>query len=290
MILLEKRMRGLTTDLSAAVSRLAENDVAPKAVHRLRTTIRRIESLISYSHPDLDKKLERSLEKLTDLRKRAGKVRDMDVQIALLGVLANGSTVKDRETLAELLGKMRDRQTQRLVSAVQKLRRSKFFARMNRIAERAGAVPEGQNRPLAPLEEARAQLAVMAGDFASHQNLSHQNLKISRLHDARITLKRIRYLAELAEKSTGQKSFIRELKAVQDAVGDWHDWLELTNTAEKRFSDRANCALLREVRALLADRHTAATSSIANLFASVLAPARKPPRPEPSVRIFARHA
>ncbi|HEX4603378.1 MAG TPA: hypothetical protein VH724_05240, partial [Candidatus Angelobacter sp.] len=69
-----------------------------------------------------------------------------------------------------------------------------------------------------------------------------------------------------------------------------HDWLELTNTAEKRFSDRANCALLREVRALLADRHTAATSSIANLFASVLAPARKPPRPEPSVRIFARHA
>ncbi|HEX4604542.1 MAG TPA: CHAD domain-containing protein, partial [Candidatus Angelobacter sp.] len=259
-------MRGLTTDLSAAVSRLAENDVAPKAVHRLRTTIRRIESLISYSHPDLDKKLERSLEKLTDLRKRAGKVRDMDVQIALLGVLANGSTVKDRETLAELLGKMRDRQTQRLVSAVQKLRRSKFFARMNRIAERAGAVPEGRNRPLAPLEEARAQLAVMAGDFAS-QNLSHQNQKISRLHDARISLKRIRYLAELAEKSTGQKSFIRELKAVQDAGGDGHDWLELTNTAEKRFSDRANCALLREVRALLADRHTAATSSIANLFA-----------------------
>lgn len=285
MTLLEKRMRGLTTDLSAAVSRLAENDVAPKDVHRLRTTIRRIESLVSYAHPDLEKKLERSLEKLADLRKRAGRVRDMDVQIGLLTAIANGSTAKDRKTLAELLGKKRDRQTQRLVSAVRKLKESKFFARMNRIAEKAGAVADGENRPLAPLEEARAQLAEMAADFASHENL-----KISRLHAARISLKRIRYLAELAEESAGQKSFISELKTVQDAVGDWHDWLELTGTAEKRFSDRVNCALLREIRALLADRHSTATSSITNLFASVPAPARKPPRSEESVRTFARHA
>jgi CHAD domain-containing protein len=205
MTLLEKRMRGLTTDLSAAVSKLAENDVAPRAVHRLRTTIRRMESLVSYTHPDLDKKLERSLEKLTDLRKRAGRVRDMDVQIGLLDSIANGSTAKDRKTLAELLGKKRDRQTQRLVSAVRKLQESKFFARMNRIAEKAGVITEGENRPLAPLEEARAQLTEMAVDFASHPKL-----KISRLHDARISLKRIRYLAELAEESAEQKSFIYE--------------------------------------------------------------------------------
>jgi CHAD domain-containing protein len=285
MILLEKRMRGLTTDLSAAVSKLAENNVAPKAVHRLRTTIRRIESLVSYAHPDLDKKLERSLEKMADLRKRAGRVRDMDVQIGLLDSVANGSTAKDRKTLAELLGKKRDRQTQRLVLVVRKLQESKFFARMNRIAEKAGAVTHGENRPLAPTEEAKAQLGEMAADFASHQKL-----KISRLHDARISLKRIRYLAELAEESPEQKSLIRELKTVQDAVGDWHDWLELTSTAEKRFSDRVNCALLREIRALLAARHATATSSLTNLFASVLAPARKPPRSEQSVRAFARHA
>jgi CHAD domain-containing protein len=285
MILLEKRMRGLTADLTAAVSRLAENDVTPRAVHRLRTTIRRIESLVSYAHPDLDRKLERSLEKLTDLRKRAGRVRDMDVQIGLLGSIANGSTAKDRKTLAELLGKKRDRQTQRLVSSVQKLQESKFFTRMNRIAEKAGAVGEGVNRPLAPLEEARAQLAEMAAGFASHQKL-----KISRLHDARISLKRIRYLAELAEESADQKNFIRELKTVQDAVGDWHDWLELTSTAEKWFSDRVNCSLLREIRALLAARHSTATSSITNLFVAVVAPARIPPRSEPSVRTFARHA
>jgi CHAD domain-containing protein len=282
MTLLEKRMRGLTGDLSATVSILAKGEVAPKSVHRLRTTIRRIESLVSYANPDLDKKLERSLEKLADLRKRAGKVRDLDVQTGLLGALANGSTVRDQETLAALLGKKRDRQARRLGSAVRKLQESKFFARMSRIAERAGTEPA--QRPLAPLEEARAQLAKMSNAFSSHQAYG-----LKRLHDARVLLKRIRYVAELAEESAEQKNFIRELKTVQDAVGEWHDWQELTSTAEKRFSDRVNCALLREVRALLAARHSAAISAVGKVFLA-LAPTRKPPRPVQPARALARYA
>lgn len=282
MTLLEKRMRGLTGDLSATVSILAKGEVVPTSVHRLRTTIRRIESLVSYANPDLDKKLERSLEKLADLRKRAGKVRDLDVQTSLLRVLGNGSTARDREILAALLGKKRDRHVRRLTSAVVRIQRSKFFARMERIAERAGTEPA--QRPLAPLQEARAQLAKMASDYSSHQPLGFK-----RLHDARTHLKRIRYVAELAEESPERKSFIRELKTVQDAVGDWHDWQELTSTAEKRFSDRVNCVLLREVRALLAARHSAAVLAVDKVFL-VLAPARKLPRPAQSVRAFARYA
>jgi CHAD domain-containing protein len=282
---LEKRMLGLTADLSSVVAKLADDKAAPKNVHHLRTTIRRIESLVSYANPDLGKKLERSLEKMADLRKRAGKVRDLDVQVGLLDALGNGSTARDRKALAELLGKKRERQTKRLVSAVRKVQESKFFARMNRIAEESGAVPEGKNRPLAPLEEARVQLAEMAADFSSHQEI-----KLSRLHSARVSLKRLRYLAELAEESAEQKDFIQKLRAVQDTVGDWHDWQELTNTAEKRFSDRVNCALLREVRALLAAHHATATFSLNNLFALALTPAKKPPRASSSVRALAQHA
>jgi CHAD domain-containing protein len=285
MTLLEKRIRGLTADLSAAVSKLAADEVAPKSVHRLRTSIRRIESLVSYSHPDLDKKLERSLEKMADMRKQAGKVRDLDVQVGLLGALANGSTVRDRETLSELLWKKRDRQAKRLASFLRKLQESKFFARMNRIAEKAGAKPDEANRPLAPLEEARAQLVAMASDFSSRQTF-----KLTRLHDARICLKRIRYLAELAEASAEQKEFIGELKAVQDAIGDWHDWQELSGTAEKRFSDRVNCALLREVRALLGARHSAATSAINTLLAMASGLSRKRPRSARSDRAFTQYA
>ena len=116
-----------------------------------------------------------------------------------------------------------------------------------------------------------------------------RKLGLKRLHDARVRLKRIRYVAELAEESAEQKNFIRELKAVQDALGEWHDWQELTRTAEKRFSDRVNCALLREIRSLLAARHSTAVSAIDKVFLA-LGPARKPPRPDQSVRAFTRYA
>jgi CHAD domain-containing protein len=285
MTMLEKRMRGLNADLSATVAKVADHDAAANAVHRLRTTIRRIESLVSYVNPDLDKKLERSLERMADLRKLAGKVRDIDVQADLLKNLGNGSSAKDRETLGVVLEKKRKRQAKRLESVVKKIQRSKFFVRMDGIAEQAGVLQDGRNRPLAPLEEARAQLAEMAGGFASRQTM-----KPSQMHEARVTLKRIRYLAELAEETFEQKNFIRDLKSVQDAIGDWHDWQELTRAAEKRFSDRVNCVLLREARTVLSARNSDATSSINRLFTLARAPSRKPPRSAQPLRTSARSA
>lgn len=284
MTVLEKRMRGLNRDLSSAISKVLDG-AKPESVHRLRTTIRRIESLVSFANPEISKKEERSLEKMAALRKRAGKVRDLDVQTDLLGSLGNGSAAKDRKTLAELLKKKREQQAKRLESAIKKLHDAKFFFRLKRIAEQAGVPQESKNRPLAPLEEAKAQLAEMASDFGAGQTM-----KPSRLHEARVTLKRIRYLAELAEESAEQKDFMHKLKSTQDAIGDWHDWLDLTGRAEKRFSDRANSALVREARTVLSARHSDATSSIRKLFSLAQAPDKKPPRSAQSLRIVARSA
>jgi CHAD domain-containing protein len=283
MTLLEKRMRGLNRDLSAAVSKVLDA-AKPKSVHRLRTAVRRIESLVSYANPDIGKKEERTLEKMADLRKRAGKVRDLDVLAGLLENLGNGSAAKDRKTLVDLLEKKRDQKAKRLVSALKKLHEAKFFSRLHRIAEQASQ-SDDKNRPLAPLEEAKAQLSKMADDFGSAQTL-----KPSRLHEARVTLKRIRYLAELAEESAAQKDFIRRLKSTQDAIGDWHDWLELTERAEKRFSDRANSALVHEARTVLSARHSDATSSVHKLFSLAQAPPRKSPRSAQSLRTVQRSA
>jgi CHAD domain-containing protein len=123
----------------------------------------------------------------------------------------------------------------------------------------------------------------MADDFALRESV-----KPNRLHEARIQLKKIRYLAELADESPERETFLKELKAVQDAVGDWHDWQELAKLAEKRFGDRVNCALLREVRALYAARQSGATAAVSRLFASPVS--RKPPRSAQVSRTFARHA
>jgi CHAD domain-containing protein len=181
--------------------------------------------------------------------------------------------------------KKRDQQAKRLESAIKKLHDAKFFGRLDRIAEQAGMPQDGKNRPLAPLEEAKAQLTEMASDFGSGQTM-----KPSQLHEARLTFKRIRYLAELAGESDAQKEFMGELKSAQDAIGDWHDWQELTGRAEKRFSDRASCALLREARTVLSARHSDATSSVNKLFSLVQTPAKKPPRSAQSSRTAARSA
>ncbi|HKV94563.1 MAG TPA: CHAD domain-containing protein [Candidatus Angelobacter sp.] len=273
--------------MSEVVSTLSE-DAAPKSVHRLRTTIRRIESLISYANPDLGKKLERGLERLEELRKRAGKVRDIDVQTKLLDQLGNGSTAKDRKTLAGLLEKKRDRQVKRLRSALTRHGGDKLFSRLERVAEKIGTGLFRDNPPLAPLEEARLQLSRLATDFSSHP--AAKALKPNRLHEARIQLKKIRYLGELADDSGTRKTFLAQLKAVQDDVGEWHDWEELTKLAEKQFADRVDCALLREVRALFAARESAAVSAVTRLFAASVATEKKPPATASSLRSFARQA
>src|SRR5262245_62083319 len=192
MAQIEKRMLSLTGDLSATVSKLAV-EVVPKSVHFLRTTIRRIESLVSYARPELDKKLQRSMERVAELRRRAGKVRDLDVQLGLLGELGNGSTARDRQTLAAILSTKRKRQVERLSSLARKLRESRHLTRMKRVAESVGSVPAPQPDPLA---NAWGEVEKMASDFSSHHMPGFK-----RLHEARLRLKRIRYVAELAEES-----------------------------------------------------------------------------------------
>src|SRR5215469_16043824 len=119
MSLEEKRVKTLAENLAAAAARLA-HDVTPKYVHRLRTTIRRIESLTGYAHLDLGRKQEKALLTLAALRKRAGKVRDLDVQAKLLDAIANTSTRQDRQALTEALKRKRNRQAERLQDALAK--------------------------------------------------------------------------------------------------------------------------------------------------------------------------
>src|SRR5579864_236803 len=119
MTSLPERTEKLSERLASTLDKLPK-DPSPKFVHRLRTTIRRIESLVDYAQPELGRKREKALEKLTTLRKRAGRVRDLDVQRELLKEIANGSTAADRQSLSFALQQRRDKQSRRLLSACKK--------------------------------------------------------------------------------------------------------------------------------------------------------------------------
>lgn len=280
---LDKRTSGLLRDLSRAFYKLRVG-ISPKKVHRLRTTIRRIESFIRLSHPKLGRKQKRLLEEMAGLRKRAGKVRNLDVQIRLLGSIANGSTVSDRRVLLQLFRARREKQSQRLSSVLKKLDRSGLLARLEKRAGKSGFADDA-GEPINPLEVAKSELLNVAGDVPAGENL-----KPKILHELRISLKRIRYTAELAEESAARKHFLEPLKSVQDAIGEWHDWESLVSMAETQFGDRVNCPLLVEMRSLFAAKYSAANSAVARLFSSLASVPKKQPRPASAVHGQARLA
>jgi CHAD domain-containing protein len=273
MTLTEERINTLCRGVSSTIAKLQEA-VTPKRVHRLRTTIRRIQSLIEYGHPRLTGKQRNTLEDLTRLRKRAGKVRDLDIQISLLTALGNGSTRADRRALEELLQVRRKHQADRLVAAVRKLERSKFSANLGQLAAAVRSSLAANHEPNAPIRLAQQQIAGLAA-----QSGAHSQIRPKRLHEIRIALKMVRYLAEVAEQSEERRLLLAQLKAIQDALGAWHDWEELSRTAERQFSHRAHCPLLGEIHALFASRHAAALAAVRQLFSRYgAAPPRRQPR------------
>jgi CHAD domain-containing protein len=279
MSLLEKRVDTLSRGLSWSITKLTK-DVRPRHVHLLRTTIRRVETLVGSVPLDLSKKQKTALNKLARLRKRAGKVRDFDVQLDLLGAIANGSTASDKSLLAEYLQGKREKQADRLQSAMEKFKGSKSPMLLKEVF-RHSAEASHAARQADALIRAKQHLAGLSEEFADPQSL-----KSNLLHDVRIRLKMIRYLAEQAEESEQQKQFLDEMKNVQDALGAWHDWEELATTAEAQFGDRANCPLLLEIRALFAAQQTAAKNAVLQLFARNI---RKFPRAA-SLRVTAKRA
>lgn len=284
MTLLEKRIKRLSDGLSLSLGHLGK-EVSPKYVHRLRTTIRRIETLQAFAHPDLSKKQEKAMDELAALRKRAGKIRDLDVQMDLLGAIANRSTAGDRKVLTDLLKRRRTKQAGRLQAQVGSLKDSKFFSHLKRIAAKAAST-EQHHSSAAPLEQARQDLSSLSSKFAGLEAL-----KPNVMHALRIRLKMIRYVAELGAESADQLSFLNELKFVQGALGAWHDWEELARTAEHQFGDRVNCPLLVETQALLAAKYAAARAAVGRLLSAESAPsARKQPHSASAALALAKHA
>jgi CHAD domain-containing protein len=64
------------------------------------------------------------------------------------------------------------------------------------------------------------------------------------VHQYRLLGKRARYAAEFASKSPESAQFIAQIERVVDALGDWHDWLTLTQSAAARLGDVRQSSLV----------------------------------------------
>ncbi|MBZ5631160.1 MAG: CHAD domain-containing protein [Acidobacteriia bacterium] len=219
------------------------NPLPPERVHQMRTTARRLETLLETlaDHPN---RRQRNLRKrLKRLRRGAGGVRDIDVQIAALRKLMIGREQERRARLMQALVEKRSEREQELVNAldhkdVQKLRKG-----LQRWSEEigSGAKPEGKT----PATAAR-EFDGVAASLRMFSTLSRQvsALTPDNLHAYRTRCKQIRYVAEMAGNTPRAKQVVEPLRRMQDAIGDWHDWQTLTQTAESLFSHSPDSALM----------------------------------------------
>ncbi len=202
-----------------------DGDPKPHDVHQLRTTIRRVETLLGEHVLAIGRgrKLQKQLDRL---RKRAGKVRDADVHVKALGLLSSALDATGRADLRKSLAKSREKRSKRLLRALARARAGGIAKRLKQTVDEVGAAHRMR------AADPRAELARVLDDFLRSCE-SCAPLGAQNLHAFRIDTKRLRYRAEvLADAEPDAALAVKELKRAQDAIGDWHDWLTLAEEAE----------------------------------------------------------
>src|ERR1700685_1690381 len=104
-----KRSRMVFQKLEQDLIKLSSKPVA-KNIHRLRTGTRRLQILLDELSPQIDRNQKKLLKALSKLRKRAGKVRDLDVQLAALRSLKIPREPRRKTQLMNNLIELRARQ------------------------------------------------------------------------------------------------------------------------------------------------------------------------------------
>jgi CHAD domain-containing protein len=201
----------------------------PERVHQLRTTIRRAETFLSSQ--DLPEKhdVSKLVQQLAKLRRRAGRVRDIDVQVAALRTVNIGQQEDAKARVLDELEEQRSRKQKKLLAGIE----DKFSPRMRQRLRKVESVvvSTGDARSAAG-KKARPTPRRLWRSLRDLIRLTRETQPFTprTLHQFRVQCKKTRYLAELLP---GSAALLEQLKTIQDAIGDWHDWLTLTQSAAK---------------------------------------------------------
>ena len=191
-------------------------------VHSFRTTTRRLQTLLEELVPERTRKQKKLLKTLRGIRRQAGKVRDLDAQLAVLRTLQVPLESRRQTQLLQGLLELRAKQESKLRKTLTKQVTGNIRKQLKRAAKEI------------EFKTGRDPLAA-AYDILSRVPLPRGPLTEDALHRCRILVKRARYAAEYAPESAASTQFIAQLKRLQDLLGDWHDWRTLTHTAAERL-------------------------------------------------------
>jgi CHAD domain-containing protein len=237
----QKALRDLSRSLKSMTA-----DASPKAVHKLRTTTRRVEAIAAVLAETEGKESRRLLKAIEPVRKAAGHVRDMDVLMSNARKLARYSAGNSLARLVEQLQIARRRHADDLRRALSRRRDAarehlKGYSKLVRIA-------------LSPAKQTAA-----AGDMIRHsrEEVHTAALNVVRelgawppldagnIHEFRLKVKELRYILQLADDADPR--LLNALANVQRRVGDWHDWQQLDEMAREILDPERDARLLQRI-------------------------------------------
>ena len=269
--------------LRKSLKKLLEDSSAAR-VHQLRTRTRRMEAMVYALRLDFRKNERLLLKGIKPVRKKAGKVRDMDVLTGFASQPALNDEKECTVRLLEHLGGQRELHARKLekVAAVQAPEIRRRLKRSARFLENAlsPAKKTGKGREW-PTEAAALALRLEA-ELRSWPALSRRNL-----HPFRLRVKELRYVLQMAKDTDSE--FIATLGEVKDVIGEWHDWEELAGIAEE-LSQHTGCKLLKEIHATAQDKFEHALATTNRMRKSSLGTSTKGRRRRSSIQSFSRVA
>jgi CHAD domain-containing protein len=219
----------------------------------------------------------KTLKLLKKVRRRAGRIRDLDVQSAALNTI---NIQREEKLKAQLLDDFRERRRRREKKLVGMLK-PKLLAKLRKRLSLVGT--SSLRRPNAT--QAYAALKALQELWAANPTT------IEQMHTFRVRCKRVRYAFEQSPQCANPAPYIKELKAMQDALGELQDWSALAETIRKRATSLS--PLFAAVRAVAASKTGEARgicASAMNALAELASAKRLPQSAAPILAPKARHA
>jgi len=247
-------------------------------VHSFRTTTRRLQTLLELipAHGRKQKKLLKMLERI---RRRAGRVRDLDVQLAALRSLKVPLEPRRKTQLMQGLLELRAQHERKLRKLLKERDQRDLRKRLKRAAGEVDFTT--LHDPLALAQQMLVSAAPPNGQVNDES-----------LHQWRLAVKRARYAAEFAPKSAQKTQFITQLKRLQDTLGHWHDWLTLTDTAVEQFGEINHSSLVAALHNVTRGKFRQAVDAVSGWHAgraitrpAALEPARKAGAKSPTAAV-----
>src|SRR5437879_4981288 len=244
----------------------------PDEIHDLRTNSRRLEAEFRAFGLDSNGSERRLLRDLRPIRKRAGRIRDIDVLTEHASTVHVDGEAECLVQLLEHLGAKRDQNVKKLNAVIAmhapavRRRQKRSSKDIKKILKQADRTQFDSSAPV-ELRNALASAIQLSSELGAPTRLDRKNL-----HPYRLKVKELRYVLQLASDSDHQQ-FVDKLGEVKDAVGEWHDWEELIGIADSVLNHGTNCKLMRRLKAISNDKYDHALSLANEMRETYLRPA-----------------